>query len=67
MGANLECDLRTRILGLSVGLYRASAPGIVFAKEGPVNFMYSSLYSTVLFSDWTSVIAANQSLFSEFC
>jgi hypothetical protein len=39
-GPNLKCELRTRIRGLSVGLYRAVAPGIVFAKEGPIGFMY---------------------------
>jgi hypothetical protein len=43
VGANLECELRTRIHGLSVGVSRAIAPSIVFAKEGPVKFMYLSL------------------------
>ena len=65
VGANLKCELRTRILGLSVGLYRAIAPGIVFVKEGPVSFMYSSAYLLVKGSEFTSAIAANLDLFSE--
>ena len=53
VGANLECELRTRIRGLSVGLFRATAPGIVFAKEGPVRFMYSLIYPAVSTSELT--------------
>jgi len=47
LGANLKCELRTRIFGLCVGLFRVTAPGIVFAKEGPVKFMYSLISSSI--------------------
>ena len=67
VGANLNCELRTRILGLRVELFRATAPGIVFAKEGPVKFMYSRIYVPILRSGKTLAIAANQSFFTELC